>query len=85
MRKNENDFLRKAKKNKNDEFYTRLGDIERELQYYEKHFKNKIVFCNCDDPVTSNFFNKRARSLRLLKAGDELLFFVKKIEKRIYL
>ena len=44
MRKNENDFLRKAKKNKNDEFYTRLGDIERELQYYEKHFKNKIVF-----------------------------------------
>ena len=61
MRKNENGFLRKAKKNKNDEFYTRLGDIERELQYYEKHFKNKIVFCNCDDPVTSNFFKYQGK------------------------
>lgn len=67
MRKNENDFLRKAKKNKNDEFYTRLGDIERELQYYEKHFKNKIVFCNCDDPVTSNFF--KYFSLNFKKLG----------------
>ena len=66
MRKNENDFLRKAKKNKNDEFYTRLGDIERELQYYEKHFKNKIVFCNCDDPVTSNFFKYFALNFKKL-------------------
>lgn len=56
MRKNENDFLRKAKKNKNDEFYTQLVDIERELQHYKEHFKNKVVFCNCDDPITSNFF-----------------------------
>ena len=66
MRKNENDFLRKAKKNKNDEFYTRLGDIERELQYYEKHFKNKIVFCNCDNPVTSNFFKYFALNFKKL-------------------
>lgn len=55
MRKNENDFLRKAKKNKNDEFYTQLIDIERELQHYKEHFKDKVVFCNCDDPITSNF------------------------------
>ncbi|MBF0715941.1 adenine-specific methyltransferase EcoRI family protein [Gemelliphila palaticanis] len=56
MRKNENDFLRKAKKNKNDEFYTQYKDIENELQHYKTHFKGKIVFCNCDDPITSNFF-----------------------------
>lgn len=45
-----------AKKNKNDEFYTQLGDIENELKHYKEHFKNKIVFCNCDDPRESNFF-----------------------------
>ncbi|WP_436358349.1 adenine-specific methyltransferase EcoRI family protein [Mycoplasma sp. 480] len=56
MRKNENDFLRKAKKNKNDEFYTIYKDIENELQYYKKHFKNKVVFCNTDDPLLSNFY-----------------------------
>ena len=55
MRKNENDFLRKAKKGKNDEFYTQLKDIEKELIHYKVHFKNKIVYCNCDDPITSNF------------------------------
>jgi len=49
-------LLRQAKKNKNDEFYTQLSDIESELQHYKSHFKNKIVFCNCDDPKTSNFF-----------------------------
>lgn len=56
MRKNENDFLRKAKKNKNDEFYTQFKDIENELQHYKEHFKDKVVFCNCDDPLNSNFF-----------------------------
>jgi len=56
MRKNENDFLRKAKKNKSDEFYTQLKDIESELKYYKTHFKNKVVYCNCDDPLTSNFY-----------------------------
>lgn len=56
MRNNDNDFLRKAKKNKNDEFYTQLEDIEKELKYYSIHFKNKVVFCNCDDPTVSNFY-----------------------------
>ena len=41
---------------KKDEFYTQLSDIESELQHYNKHFKNKVVFCNCDDPRISNFF-----------------------------
>ena len=45
-----------ARKNKQDEFYTQLMDIENELKHYKEHFKNKIVFCNCDDPYESNFF-----------------------------
>ena len=41
---------------KKDEFYTQLSDIERELQHYWKHFRGKVVLCNCDDPYESNFF-----------------------------
>ena len=48
--------LENAKKNKNDEFYTRREDIERELKNYRDHFNNKTVFCNCDDPEYSNFY-----------------------------
>ena len=40
-----------------DEFYTQLSDIERELKHYRKHFKGKVVYCNCDDPRISNFFH----------------------------
>jgi Adenine-specific methyltransferase EcoRI len=50
-------YLQKAKADKMDEFYTILSDIERELRHYKKHFKNKVVFCNCDDPRVSNFFH----------------------------
>ena len=53
---NKNDDLRKANKNKNDEFYTQLTDIEKELRHYRKHFSGKVVLCNCDDPFESNFF-----------------------------
>lgn len=53
--KNKN--LHKAKNSKKDEFYTQLSDIERELRHYKKHFKNKVVYCNCDDPRVSNFFH----------------------------
>ena len=41
---------------KEDEFYTQLTDVEKEMRHYRKHFKNKTVFCNCDDPFESNFF-----------------------------
>lgn len=54
-RKATNELLQKAKKSKSDEFYTQLSDIERELKYYKPHFKNKVVYCNCDDPQISNF------------------------------
>lgn len=55
-RKASNKLLQKAKKAKSDEFYTQLCDIESELQHYKIHFKDKVVFCNCDDPRISNFF-----------------------------
>lgn len=45
-----NSNLHKAKKAKNDEFYTQLSDIENELRHYRDHFKGKVVYCNCDDP-----------------------------------
>ena len=48
--------LSKAKKNKKDEFYTQLTDIEKELRHFSEHFKDTIVYCNCDDPTISNFF-----------------------------
>ena len=48
--------LDKAKVAKKDEFYTQLSDIERELQHYWPHFRDKVVLCNCDDPYESNFF-----------------------------
>ena len=41
---------------KEDEFYTQLSDIEKELRHYRKHFRGKTILCNCDDPFESNFF-----------------------------
>lgn len=51
-----NKNLNAAKTAKKDEFYTQLTDIERELQHYLPHFRDKVVLCNCDDPYESNFF-----------------------------
>lgn len=53
---NANTSLSAARKAKNDEFYTRIEDIEREMRHYEKHFEGKTVFLNCDDPSESNFW-----------------------------
>ena len=50
-----NTSLQAAKRAKNDEFYTRLVDVEKEVSNYKQHFKNKIVYCNCDDPGKSRF------------------------------
>ena len=52
-----NKNLRQARKAKNDEFYTQLSTIENEVRHYRKHFKGKVVYCNCDDPRESNFFH----------------------------
>ncbi|HFH9940446.1 TPA: adenine-specific methyltransferase EcoRI family protein [Streptococcus suis] len=51
-----NKLLTKAKRNKKDEFYTQLSDIEKELRHYKDHFFDKHIFCNCDDPEFSNFW-----------------------------
>ena len=56
-KKSQNSNLHQAKSSKKDEFYTQLADIERELKHYKKHFKDKVIYCNCDDPRISNFFH----------------------------
>ena len=53
---NNNSNLHNAKTAKNDEFYTQLSDIEKELNNYKDFFNGKVVYCNCDDPRESNFF-----------------------------
>ena len=50
-----NKNLSTAKKEKNDEFYTQLGDIEKELVHYREHFKGKTILCNCNDAIHTNF------------------------------
>ena len=48
--------LTAARQARNDEFYTKLDDIAKELKFYKQYFKDKVVLCNCDDPYESNFF-----------------------------
>ncbi len=62
-----NSDLRTANKEKKDEFYTMLEDIENEVKHYKAQFENKIVFCNCDDPYESNFFKYFALNFNNLK------------------
>ncbi|WP_425616706.1 adenine-specific methyltransferase EcoRI family protein [Anatilimnocola sp. NA78] len=59
--------LTAAKNSKQDEFYTQLSDIEKELRHYSRHFKNKTVLCNCDDPTVSNFFHYFSHNFERLK------------------
>jgi hypothetical protein len=93
--KSSNKNLHSAKISKQDEFYTQLSDIEKELSHYKEHFKRKVVFCNCDDPRISNFFvyfsqNFKKLGLKKLittcyKNQDADLFSQNKSEKAIYL
>lgn len=87
-----------AKVVKNDEFYTLLDDIAKELKYYKQYFKDKVVLCNCDDPYESNFFKYFALNFNQLGlkkliatcyngspiAGDELplLFEIEESEPK---
>lgn len=93
-----NKTLANARDAKQDEFYTQLDDISRELKYYKQHFRGKVVLCNCDDPYESNFFkyfalNFNALGLKKLIAtcyngspiaGDELplLFEIEESEPK---
>ncbi len=56
QRTTRNRDFHEARQGKKDEFYTSLDDIELELKYYAAHFEGKVVYCNCDDPRSSNFF-----------------------------
>jgi len=62
-----NSNLHKAGKAKNDEFYTQLVDIEKELKHYKQQFRGKVVYCNCDDPFESNFFKYFAANFNALE------------------
>lgn len=62
-----NDNLRQANRNQEDEFYTQLPDIEKELTHYRKCFEGKTILCNCDDPFESNFFKYFALNFKFLK------------------
>ena len=50
-----NNNLHNAKRQKNDEFYTTRATVELELNHYKEHFRGKVVYCNCDDPIESEF------------------------------
>src|SRR5262245_39905896 len=62
-----NRSMHAAKETKQDEFYTQLTDIEKELKHYTRHFKGKSVLCNCDDPKVSNFFHYFSHNFEKLK------------------
>jgi hypothetical protein len=69
------DIMQTAQKTQNDEFYTRYEDIEKEIACYDKNiWKNKTVFCNCDDAVDNDLFEKRSSAFAIffLKKFNEL-------------
>ncbi|MCE6090978.1 hypothetical protein J7894_02980 [Mycoplasmopsis agalactiae] len=56
--------LSAAKNAGNDEFYTDYDFIDNEMDKFKKHFENKIIYLNCDDPTISNFYKFLRISLR---------------------
>ena len=90
-----NENLHKASRAKKDDFYTQLVDIERELKHYKNHFKDRVVFCNCDDPRVSNFFHYFSYNFEKLglkklittcyKNQERDLFSQHNTEKEIYM
>lgn len=95
VKKSLNTALQKANAQKKDEFYTQITDIEKEIRHYKDHFKDKVVFCNCDDPTISNFFvffSLKFKDLGLkklittcYKSQEKDLFSNNDSEKAIYL
>lgn len=79
-----NKKLNNAIKNKNDEFYTLLKDVEKELDIHKDFFKDKIVYCNCDNPKFSNFFKYFFDNFERLQL-KELIVSYKEEEQGFYL
>ena len=59
--------MKAARKAKNDEFYTQLTDIEKELRHYRDKFADKVIYSNCDDPRFSNFVRYFIMNFSFLK------------------
>ena len=84
-----------AKAQKRDDFYTQLSDIESELRHYKHHFRDKVVYCNCDDPRVSSFFEYFSKNFEHLglkklvttcyKNQQRDLFSLHDCERAIYL
>lgn len=93
--KTKNSNLQSARDSKQDEFYTQLSDIEKELKHYKKHFKGKVIYCNCDDPRVSGFFHYFSYNFEKLglkkliatcyKSSERDLFSTNSAEKAIIL
>ena len=67
------DIMQKAKRIDNDEFYTRYEDVDKELSMYPKSiWKNKVVFCNCDDAVDDDERNTSAFALYFIQHFHEI-------------
>ena len=79
-----NKKLNNAIKNKNDEFYTLLKDVEKELEIHKDFFKNKIIYCNCDNPKFSNLFKYFFDNFESLQL-KELIVSYKEEEQGFYL
>lgn len=39
-----------------DECYTRQKDAEKEINKFKQYFKNKTIYCNCDNPYKSEIY-----------------------------
>ncbi len=83
-KKTYNKKLHAAKNSKKDEFYTQLSDIEKELKHYKQHFKDKVVYCNCDDPRVSNFFHYFSYNFEVLGLRKLITTCYKSQDMEIY-
>lgn len=79
-----NRSLRTARATKQDEFYTQLSDIEKELRYYTTQFRNKTVLCNCDDPMVSNFFHYFSHNFEKLRLKKLITTCYKNCESDLF-
>ncbi len=84
-----NKLLKKAKKSKNDEFYTQYSDIQKELEKYIEYnldvFREKVVYCNCDDPYESNFFRYFVLNFKRIGLKQLITTSYKKINSKRFI
>lgn len=73
-----------ARTAREDEFYTQLPDIERELKHYRKQFSGKTVYCNCDDPRVSEFFHYFSYNFEKLKLKKLITTCYRNLERDLF-